>query len=218
MREVRPAAARFRTVGDGTRTFHSFSYGTHYDPDNIGFGALRAINVEHVEPAAGYDTHHHADVEIVTWVLEGTLRHDDTTGAGGDIRPRVAQRLSAGTGVEHAERNASATEPLVFVQCMLASTWEADPDYAQTDVPVEPGALVPTVGLRSEVELLVADLDGRPLTVPAAPRRLVHVTRGTVLAEGLRLDQGAEIRTDDADDLVLTSDGPAEALVWLLHT
>lgn len=218
MREVRSAGRRFRTDGDGTRTLHSFSYGAHYDPDNIGFGALRALNVEHVDPGAGYDTHHHADVEIVTWVLAGTLRHDDTTGAGGDIRPRVVQRLSAGTGVEHAERNASDTEPLVFVQCMLASTWEAEPDYGQTDVPVAAGVLTPTVELQSAAELLVADLDQTPLTVPAAARRLVHVTRGTALIDGQRLGPGDELRTDDADPLVLASVGPAEALVWLLHS
>ena len=84
-------------------------------------------------------------------------------------------------------------------------------------MPITPGGLVPTVRLRAEAELLVADLDGRPLTVPVAARRLVHVTRGTVVVDGEHLGPGAELRTDEADELVLTSDGPAEALVWLLH-
>ena len=80
MPEVRRADERFHTVGDGVQTWHSFSYGVHYDPDKIGFGPLMAINAEHVEPGRGYDVHHHADVEIVTWVLEGVLRHEDSTG------------------------------------------------------------------------------------------------------------------------------------------
>src|SRR3954452_10402437 len=110
MREIRDAAGRFLTPGEGVSTRHSFSYGAHYDPDNVGFGPLIAINTETLEAGGGYDAHRHADVEIVTWVLEGALHHEDSTGHSGTITSGVAQRLSAGPGVEHTERNASATD------------------------------------------------------------------------------------------------------------
>jgi redox-sensitive bicupin YhaK (pirin superfamily) len=222
MREVRRGADRFRTDGDRVSTRHSFSYGQHYDPENVRFGSLIAINEERVEPGAGYDPHRHADVEIVTWVLEGTLRHVDTTGHRGDIAPDTAQRLSAGTGVDHAERNASADAPLVFIQMMLVSDhWEA-PDYDQARVPDETGVLHPTVLVRAQAELRVARLEpGQAVTVPASPRSLVHVTRGEVLLDDTVLARGDEARLTDAGayDLSAAPDAPggAEVLVWLLQ-
>jgi redox-sensitive bicupin YhaK (pirin superfamily) len=155
MPEVLRAAERFHTVGDGVETWHSFSYGAHYDPDRIAFGAVMAINTEHVAPGAGYDEHRHADVEIVTWVLSGALHHQDSTGESGLIRPGTAQRLSAGTGVRHAEHNASTDEPLVFVQMMLRSDHEDAPAYAQVDVEPVAGVLAPTVC--GDTELGVGD-------------------------------------------------------------
>ena len=217
MREVRRAGQRFHTVGDGVQTWHSFSYGVHYDPDQIGFGPVMAVNAEHVEPGGGYDVHHHADVEIVTWVLEGVLRHEDSTGQSGDIRPGTAQRLSAGTGVRHSERNASDDEPLVFVQMMLRSHHDGGPDYAQVDVPSVPGALVPAVSVRAPAELFVARLDaGQPVEVPASRRSLVIVTRGSVDADGTALTAGDELRSTDEGRYVLAAVAPAEALVWQL--
>ena len=140
MREVRRSADRFLTVGDGTVTRHSFSYGAHYDPANVRFGPLVAINVEHLAPGSGYPAHRHSDVEIITWVLEGVLRHEDSTGIAGDVGPGVLQRLSAGPGVQHTEVNASATDPLVFVQMMLASDHDGDPEIEQRAVEPSPDA------------------------------------------------------------------------------
>ena len=217
MREVRRAGHRFHTVGDGVQTWHSFSYGAHYDPQQIGFGPVMAVNTEHVEPGGGYDVHHHADVEIVTWVLEGVLRHEDSTGQSGDIRPGTAQRLSAGTGVRHSERNASVDDPLVFVQMMLRSDHDGDPDYAQVDVPPVPGALVPTVSVRTSAELFAVRLDpGQALEVPASARSLVIVTRGSVDADGTGLTVGDELRSTGEGAYELTATAPAEALVWQL--
>ena len=119
--EIRRADERFRTDQDGITTFHSFSYGRHYDPDNVGFGPVIAINEECVPPGGGYAMHFHSDVEIYTWVLDGALEHEDTTGAEGLIEPGTLNVLDAGDGVRHAELNASATEPLRFLQVMLRS-------------------------------------------------------------------------------------------------
>ncbi len=156
MREIRRADQRYRTDADGIVTFHSFSYGAHYDPDNVGFGPLIAINTEQLAPGKGYDEHHHADVEIVTWVLEGALQHADSTGQSGIVRPGTAQRLSAGTGVQHTEQNASADEPLVFVQMMLRSTHDAEPEYADAEVTTTD--LVPAIAVHAPADLFVVRL------------------------------------------------------------
>ncbi len=217
MRQIRPSSSRFVTRSEVGATWHSLSYGAHYDPDNVRFGPIQAINVEHVAPGQRYDSHRHADVEIVTWVLEGTLRHEDSTGHGGDIVPGVAQRLSAGTGVHHTEANASETAPLVFVQMMLISDHEAEPQYAQAEVPIMAGRLVPTVDVAAPAELFVVRFaGGEQVDIPPAARRLVHVTRGDVRVDDSVLVPGDELRTDDSDPLTLASAGPAEALVWLI--
>ena len=217
MPELRRADQRFHTVGDGVQTWHSFSYGVHYDPDQIGFGPLMAINVEHVEPGRGYDVHDHADVEIVTWVLEGVLRHEDSTGHAGDVRPGTAQRLSAGSGVRHSERNGSTDEPLVFVQMMLRSDHDGEPDYAQVDVAPVAGTLAPTVSVHADAELLALRLGaGQDVVVPTAARCLVVVTGGGLSADGEDLEAGDEIRFAEPGRHRLASVGGATALVWRL--
>jgi redox-sensitive bicupin YhaK (pirin superfamily) len=219
MPEIRRAADRFRTDGDGVSTWHSFSYGAHYDPDNVGFGPLIAINTERIDAGRGYELHHHADVEIVTWVLQGALRHEDGTGHRGIIRPGTAQRLSAGTGVQHSEQNASDHEPLVFVQMMLSSDHDGEPEYAQVDVDPQPGELTPTVGVHTAAELFAAHLTtGQSVTVPAARRSLVHVTTGSVQLDGTTLTSGDEARLTDggAYDLSAAGNG-GDVLVWQLQ-
>jgi len=219
MPDIRRADDRFRSDGDGISTWHSFSYGAHYDPDNVGFGPLIAINTERIDAGRGYELHHHADVEIVTWVLQGALQHQDGTGHRGIIRPGTAQRLSAGTGVQHSEQNASVDEPLVFVQMMLSSRHDAEPEYAQVEVDPQPGELTPTVPVHAGAELFVVRLTAdQSVTVPAAPRSLVHVTTGSVQLGGTTLTSGDEARQTDAGayDLSAAGDG-GEVLVWQLQ-
>src|SRR5919107_462725 len=121
--EVRRAGSRFRTVTEGIDTRHSFSFGAHYDPGNVGFGPLLVHNDDRVRSGAGYP---HADAEILTWVLDGSLVHEDSTGHRGLVTPGLAQRLSAGAGVVHAERNdayrtdpSAPAVPVRFVQMWL---------------------------------------------------------------------------------------------------
>ena len=213
--DVQRSADRLVTKTPDVTTLHSFSYGAHYDPENIAFGPIIAINEESVRPGAGYDSHHHADVEIVTWVLDGALSHEDTTGHRGIIEPGTAQRLSAGTGVQHAERNASRTEPLRFIQMMLASEHLDEPDYASVDVDVQPGVLTPTVPVHAPAELFVLHLDAdQTVSVPASARSLVHVTRGTIQVTGESLEAGDQARTSDGAAYDLSASGPADALIW----
>ena len=216
--EVQRSADRYVTKTDDVTTLHSFSYGAHYDPDNIAFGPIIAINEESVQPGAGYDAHHHADVEIVTWVLDGALAHEDTTGHRGTIEPGIAQRLSAGTGVQHAERNASRTEPLRFIQMMLASEHVDEPNYGSVEVDLQPGVLTPTVPVHAPAELFVVRLDaGQTVSVPAAPRSLVHVTRGTIQVAGESLEAGDQARATGGSAYDLSASGPADALIWQLQ-
>src|SRR5689334_8008817 len=120
MINVRRAGERYRggEPAAGNETWHAFSFGAHYDPDNVGFGLLSACNEEHLAPGAGFAEHPHRDVEIVTWVVEGVLEHRDSAGHFGIVRPGQAQRLSAGSGVRHTENNAEEG-PLRFVQMWL---------------------------------------------------------------------------------------------------
>ncbi|AWB91123.1 pirin family protein [Aeromicrobium chenweiae] len=216
--QVSRAADRFHTTGDGVETWHSFSYGAHYDPDRIAFGPVMAINTEHVAPGRGYDLHDHADVEIVTWVLHGVLRHEDSTGQAGEVRPGTAQRLSAGTGVQHAERNASDVEPLVFVQMMLRSDHDGPPAYAQVDVDPVPGELTPTVGVQAPAELLAVRLEaGQGVSVPGAPRSLVLVTGGTIRCGDVELAAGDEARLTAVGEYDLRASSAATALIWQLQ-
>jgi hypothetical protein len=162
--EIRRADERFRTDRDGITTFHSFSYGRHYDAGNVGFGPVIAINEECIPPGGGYDMHFHSDVEIVTWVLEGALAHEDTTGAEGVLEPGVLNRLDAADGVRHAERNASETEPLRFLQLMLRS------GHGPVNV----------------------DVIAAPTTVSGPV--LVHATHAGVTVDGIALGAGDEAR------------------------
>lgn len=215
--QVIRSAQRFTSRSEGIVTRHAFSYGVHYDPDNVAFGALRAINDELLAPGAGYPAHRHADVEIVTWVVAGTLRHIDTTGDGGVISPGLCQRLSAGAGAEHTEVNASDTHDLRFVQMMLTSRHASEPAYAAIEVPPGPGLHV-GVEVAADARLLLARPGGADLDLPGSPRVLVYVVLGSALAtvagKRIELDAGDQLRITGGDSIRLS--GEAEAIVWLL--
>lgn len=203
--EVRRAEERFRTEQAGITTFHSFSYGRHFDADNMGFGPVIAINEEQVSPGGGYESHFHADVEIVTWVLEGALAHEDTTGARGIVEPGALQWLSAGAGVQHAEHNASSTEPLRFLQLMLRSDHAGEPIYASHEVD---GPTVAVVADHAPATVVVTT-QSTEVTGPA----LVHATHGAVTVGGVELGPGDEARLPAAGPYDVTASGRAGALI-----
>lgn len=189
---LRRAEDRFRTdaVDAGIVTFHSFSFGQHYDPERIGFGPLMAINEEHLAPGAGYDEHHHDGVEIVTWVLEGVLEHRDSTGTHGLIHPGVLQRLSAGSGVTHTEVNASSDAPLVFLQMMLRSDHAGAPEYSQAQV--APTA-ANSIEIHAPARVTVLAPGHHELSGPV----LIHVTRGAAMIDHDALESGDEMVIED---------------------
>ncbi|MEX1007138.1 MAG: pirin family protein, partial [Acidimicrobiia bacterium] len=133
--DVRRAADRFHTQIDWLDSRHSFSFGSHYDPANTHHGLLLVNNDDVIRGGGGFSTHSHADMEIVTWVLDGKLEHRDSTGTVGVIYAGLAQRMSAGSGISHSEMNASATADVHLVQMWVRpDTKGIEPGYEQHDV------------------------------------------------------------------------------------
>lgn len=193
MIETRRAVDRTATYGDGITTRHGFSSGAHYDPENVSFGRLITHDLHVLAPGAGFDTHAHRGVEIVSWVLSGTLLHNDETA----VHHGTVQHLSAGRGVEHSERNGGADE-LRFVQMSLLGAAGA---------PVYRTGAVDVPGARFRVVSGAVRLD-------AAPFVHAYVATGTAILNGVDLGAGDEARiTDESVDVEV--DG--ELLVWELR-
>ncbi|MEU6367107.1 pirin family protein [Streptomyces sp. NPDC046931] len=213
--DVRRAGERYRG-GDpaaGIESLHAFSFGPHYDPDNLRFGAVIACNEERLAPGAGFDEHPHSHTEIVTWVVEGELTHRDSTGHATVIRPGDVQRLSAAGGVRHVERN-DAGAPLAFVQMWLAPREPGgDPVYEVVrGIADSTPYAVPEAGAMLHVRRLAA---GERTAVPDAAYAYVHVVRGAVRLGGQELGPGDSARITGAKHLeAVGASAGAELLVW----
>ncbi len=226
--DVRRADQRFVTDIGWLDSKHSFSFGPHHDPNNVGHGLLIVSNDDVVAPGGGFGTHPHRDMEIVTWVLEGELEHRDSAGNDGVIYPGLAQRMSAGRGITHSEMNHSQTEPVHFVQMwVVPDTAGIEPGYEQLDVnaALDAGGLVEVAsgrGTEGAIHLHQAGAamsvarmaDGDVVTVPDAPFVHVFVARGSVRLGDDGLSQGDAVRLTAAGTLDLTATSDAEVIVW----
>ena len=220
MIEYRAGEDRFVTRAEGRTTWHSFSFGAHYDPGNVGFASLVAHNDERLPPGTGYDDHPHADLEIVTWVLSGALRHTSDVGSG-VIGPGQVQRLSAGSGVVHAEV-ADGDEQTRFLQAWVRPDEPGgEPSYLSSTVTLVDGwtrvagedGVVPlaTQGTALHVAQLAP---GQRLALPEAPRLHVFVASGSVmLAERLLTDDDSA-RLVDEGGRTLTAEAETQVVVW----
>ena len=224
--EVRRAADRGSGTSPGIDTRHSFSFGHHHEPGNTHHGLLLAHNEDRIAPGAGYDEHPHRDTEIVTWVLAGTLEHTDDDGRTTRVTPGVVQRLSAGNGVVHAERNAGPDELHLVQMWLVPDVPGTEPSYARHDVTADlaDGSLVPVaggpapVGLGTAAVLHVArPVAGTRVELPAARRLHVFVARGEVAVAELDLHPGDAVRAADTTPTPLTATTDAEILVWEMH-
>jgi redox-sensitive bicupin YhaK (pirin superfamily) len=195
------SADRFETVQPGIRTRHSFSSGAHYDPTNLSFGPIIACDEHQLDPGAGFELHPHARVELVSWVLDGALKHDDAMGRSRVVVPGQAQYQAAGIGIQHTERNASTSAPLHFVQMWLL-TDEDVPDYDLAKPPLTLSAGSFSVLRR-----------GRDDQLPRAAFVHAYVAQGRFTISGDELVAGDSVRAIDEE---LRVDGDGELLVLAL--
>ncbi|WP_329344377.1 pirin family protein [Streptomyces sp. NBC_00663] len=212
--DVRRADERY-PGGDqaaGIDSRHAFSFGSHYDPDNLRFGAVIACNEERLAPGAGFDEHPHSHTEIVTWVVEGELTHRDTAGHETKVRPGDVQRLSSAGGVRHVERN-DGVEPLTFLQMWLAPADPGgDPSYEIVrGIADSTPYAVPEAAAMLHVRRLGP---GERTAVPDAPYVYVHVVRGEVRLDGAELGPGDAARITDAEGVAAVAATRAELLLW----
>lgn len=235
--DVRDAASRFETRTDSVVSRHSFSFGPHYDPSNTRFGALIAHNDDLLAPGGGFPEHPHRDLEIVTWVISGTLRHADSTGATGVLEPGFVQVVSAGSGVRHVEANASSG-PTRYLQMWLPPDADGAPSYAVEDASAalttgdfvvvasgRPGTAGAVSIRQPGAALHVGRLLAASSAVPLPAGELLHVfvatgrvvLTGTDAEVGLREGDAARITRPAAAFRVAASED-AELLVWAMDS
>ena len=210
----------------GRLTSHSFSFGPHYDPANLGFGPLVCHNDDRLDPSAaedaGYAEHAHTELEIVTWVLDGALVHTDSSGHRHVVEAGRAQVLSAGTGVRHSEVADAGSGRCRFVQAWLTPTAAGGtPSYVLGEAPAPSSGLVEVAGGdglpvgTAGARLLVARLaPGSSVSLPADPRQHVFAATGAVSLDGVDLRSGDAVRLTDEPGQVVTATEETELLVW----
>lgn len=227
---IQRADDRFTTDIGWLDSKHSFNFGQHWAPEHNGFGLLLVNNDDIVAPAQGFGTHGHRNMEIVTWVLSGTLEHKDSEGNHGVLYPGLAQRMSAGRGIRHSEENPSPDTPVHFVQMwVLPDTDEVQPGYEQLDVneQLNAGGLVPiasgqghpnTISIHQRDAVLWGArlAAGQSVEVPRNGHVHVFVALGAgMLATAGSLVAGDAVRLADTDGgtFTATADG-TELLIW----
>jgi redox-sensitive bicupin YhaK (pirin superfamily) len=210
-------------------SFHSFSFADYYDPAHMGFGPLRVINEDRVQPGMGFGTHGHRDMEIVSYVLDGELSHKDNMGNGSVIEPGDVQRMSAGRGVMHSEFNPSADKAVHFLQIWIEpNVTGIRPSYEQkrVDAAAKRGRLAPiatpegrdgSVTIHQDATIFAALLDGAERVsheVAEGRRAYVHVARGSVAVNGERLGPGDAVKLDGGTRIALSDGDDAEVLLF----
>ncbi len=208
---------------------HSFSFGDYRDPQHMGFRSLRVINEDRVIPGAGFPTHGHRDMDIISYVLEGTLEHKDSLGNGARIRPGEVQRMSAGTGIMHSEFNPSMTEPVHFLQIwIIPDRTGLPPSYEQKDFPIEqrrgrlrlvaaPDGREGAVTVHQDACLYVASLRAGDEVAHAVERGRgvwVQVARGIVALNGTQMREGDGAAVEREAAVRIEADTDAEVLLF----
>jgi redox-sensitive bicupin YhaK (pirin superfamily) len=229
---VRPRNERGLSKFNWLDSRHTFSFGDYYDPQHMGFSDLRVINEDRVAPGAGFPTHSHRDMEIITYVLEGALAHKDSTGASSVIRVADVQRMSAGTGISHSEYNASPTEAAHFLQIwIIPNDAGLKPGYEQRsfDLEKKSGSWVLVAArdardgalkIHQDAELSLAVLPkGEKLnySLRAGRQAWVQVGRGKVTLNGSLLDAGDGAAISREEVVGLTADDQSEILLFDLR-
>ena len=229
MLTVRKSADRGLANFGWLHSQHTFSFGHYHDPKHMGVGPLRVINEDRVHPGRGFDSHGHRNMEIISYVLEGALEHKDSMGNGSVLRYGDVQRMSAGSGVVHSEKNHSGSEPVHFLQIWIEPNTENDaPGYEEKHFDraskqgrlrliASPDGREGSVSLRQDASIYAAILDGADRADFAlAPERhaYLHVIRGEVKANGVLLGAGDAAHVVQEEALVLSDARDAEVLLF----
>jgi len=229
MQTIRPAAQRGRSNHGWLLSYHTFSFSDYHEPEHMGFRTLRVINEDRVAPGEGFPPHHHRDMEIVSYVLAGALEHRDSMGNGSVIRPGDVQRMSAGTGVQHSEYNASKTEPVHFLQIwILPEQSRIQPGYEQKHFAAEerrgrwrlivaPDGAEGSVRAHQDARIYASLLGaGQELGHRFEPGRAgwLQVARGSVRMGEHELRPGDGVAITGQPDLTLTGLRDAELLLF----
>ncbi len=208
---------------------HTFSFGRYYDPNHMGFGPLRVINDDRIAPGKGFPMHPHADMEIVTYVLDGALAHKDSLGNGSVIKPGDVQRMSAGTGIRHSEANPSATESAHLLQIWIEpvetglppgyeqKTFTADDKHGRLRLVASPDGRDGSVTVRQDVNLYASRLSGADKVshdVGTGRAAWLQVATGSVAVNGTVLNAGDGASTTDAGVLSIEGVEDAEVLLF----
>lgn len=226
---LRKSADRGRADHGWLQSAHSFSFADYFDPEHVEYGVLRVINEDRVQPGHGFGTHGHRDMEILSYVLDGELEHRDSMGNGSVMRPGDVQRMSAGTGVLHSERNPSPTNGVHFLQIWIRPSRSGlAPEYEQKRfepaekrgrlrLVVSPDGAEGSVRMHQDARLYAGLFDGdeRATHAIAPGRRVyVHVARGSVRVNGTALQAGDAVKGDAPRELVLDGGRDAEVLLF----
>jgi quercetin 2,3-dioxygenase len=229
MAEIRRSQERGYADHGWLKSYHSFSFAGYHDPQHVHFGPLRVINEDRVVPGAGFGTHGHRDMEIISYVLEGELAHKDSTGTSSTIRPGDVQRMSAGSGVQHSEFNGSRQQPVHFLQIWILPNVVGIPaGYEEKSFTEEekrgrlrliasPGGAQGSVHIHQDVRVYAGLFDGTEHSeLQVAPGRLlyVHVARGRLVANGESLAAGDALKLTAEPDLRLGGGEAAEVIVF----
>jgi len=225
MIQVRQAKDRGHANHGWLDSWHSFSFADYHDPRHMGFSALRVINEDRVIPGEGFPTHPHRDMEILTYVLEGALEHQDSLGTGSVIRPGEVQRMSAGQGIRHSEFNHSKNEPVHFLQIwILPNVQGVQPSYEQKRIALDgklrlvasPDGRDGSVTIHQDARVYAARLNGAEVSHALAPgrRAWLQVARGTARVNGTTLQAGDGAGIEGETALRLAADGSAEVLLF----
>jgi redox-sensitive bicupin YhaK (pirin superfamily) len=229
MIEVRRASDRGYADHGWLRSYHSFSFADYFDPQHVDFGPLRVINEDRVVPGAGFSTHGHRDMEIISYVLEGALAHKDSTGTSSVIRPGDVQRMSAGRGVQHSEFNHSTEAPVHFLQIWIQPDVRGiAPEYEQKHftsdekrgrlrLVASPDGADGSVRIHQDARVHAGLFDGverATLAVKPGRRVYVHVARGSVRANGDALEAGDALKLSDVTGVEFADGTGAEVLVF----
>ncbi|HWF92452.1 MAG TPA: pirin family protein [Terriglobales bacterium] len=226
---IRPGNQRGGGDYGWLNTRHSFSFDQYYDPKWMGFRSLRVINEDVVAPGQGFPMHPHRDMEILTYVLEGALQHNDSMGNGSTIRPGDGQRMSAGSGVRHSEANFSKSQPVHLLQIWIMPEKRGiEPSYEQKSFPVEEkhgklrliassDAKDGSVKINQDAKLYVSLLEpGQEVQHELAKNRhaWVQVAKGAIELNGKKLNQGDGAAVSDEAKLALKGTATAEILLF----